>query len=282
RRSIRSKSVLSRPASYNSRSASRSISISPVPDEVTMRTKQKQRTAIAAIALIALTIAGIHAHAQAAPATYDIIIRNGHVIDGAGNPWYAADIGIRADRIAAIGNLSAAIAKQTLDAAGMVVSPGFIDMLGQSETSLLIDNRSLSKLSQGITTEITGEGWSIAPQNAQTLAPRKRELEHYHLNIDWTTLDGYFQRLEKLGTPQNIGTYVGATQVREAVIGEVDRAPSPQELEQMKALVAQAMCDGAFGLSTALIYPPGHYAKTEELIELAKVAGRYGGLYASH
>ena len=234
---------------------------------------------------IALTVACACAlSAQTAPggAPYDVIIRNGHIIDGAGNPWYAGDVGIRGDRVAAIGDLSHATAKQTIDASGLVVAPGFIDMLGQSETALLIDNRSLSKLSQGITTEITGEGWSIAPQNAQTLAPQKAMLDRYHLTVDWTTLDGYFQRLQKSGTPLNIGTYVGATQVREAVIGEVDRAPTATDLEQMKALVAQAMCDGAFGLSTALIYPPGHYAKTEELIELAKVAGQFGGLYASH
>jgi N-acyl-D-amino-acid deacylase len=254
--------------------------------EVEMRSERGEiaiwRKALFGVVLAGVSISGTGGQAQATPGSYDIIIRHGHVLDGAANPWFEADIGIRADRIVTIGNLSAAVATKTIDAAGMVVAPGFIDMLGQSEVALLIDNRSVSKISQGITTEITGEGWSIAPQNAQTLAPRKPEFEHYHLNADWTTLDGYFQRLEKQGTPLNIGTYVGATQVREAVIGEVDRAPTPQELEQMKSLVGQAMCDGAFGLSTALIYPPGHYAKTEELIELAKVAGRYGGLYASH
>ncbi|MGA8556174.1 MAG: amidohydrolase family protein, partial [Candidatus Acidiferrales bacterium] len=163
-----------------------------------------------------------------------------------------------------------------------MVAPGFIDMLGQSETALLIDNRSLSKLSQGITTEITGEGGSISPQNGKTLEPLKPYLDHYHLMIDWTTLEGYFQRLEKNGTPINLGTYVGAAQVREAVIGDNDRAPTPAELGQMKVLVAQAMQDGALGISTALIYPPGHYAKTDELIELSKVAARYGGIYATH
>jgi PBP4 family serine-type D-alanyl-D-alanine carboxypeptidase len=215
-------------------------------------------------------------------APYDVVIKNGRIIDGSGNPWVSGDIGIRGDRIAAIGNLSDAKAQRTIDALGMVVSPGFIDTLGQSEFPLLIDNRSLSKLSQGITSEITGEGASIAPQNELTLASLKPFLDQYHVKVDWTTLDGYFQTLTRLGTPLNIGTYVGAAQVREAVIGDADRAPSAEELEKMKVLVEQAMKEGAFGISTALIYPPGHYAKTEELIELAKVASQYGGLYASH
>jgi N-acyl-D-amino-acid deacylase len=213
---------------------------------------------------------------------YDVIIRNGRILDGAGGPWYSDDIAISNDRIVAIGKLENTHAKRVVDATGRVVSPGFIDMLGQSETALLIDNRSLSKLSQGITTEITGEGGSIAPQNAKTLAPMKPFLDQYHLTIDWTTLDGYFRRLGKSGTPLNIGTYVGAAQVREAVIGDDDRAPSPVELEQMQSMVAEAMKDGALGVSTALIYPPGHYAKTEELIALAKVAGQYGGIYGTH
>ena len=213
---------------------------------------------------------------------FDILIKNGRIIDGTGNPWYWADVGIRGDRIAAIGRLQDAKAKKVIDASGLVVAPGFIDTLGQSETALLIDNRSLSKLSQGITSEITGEGGSIAPQDALTLAALQPSLEPYHLKVDWTDLRGYFQRLEKAGTPLNIGTYVGAAQVREAVLGDANRPPTPEELEKMKGLVAEAMQQGAFGMSTALIYPPGHYAKTEELIELAKVVSRYGGIYASH
>jgi dihydroorotase/N-acyl-D-amino-acid deacylase len=215
-------------------------------------------------------------------AGYDLLIRNGHIIDGAGNPWYAADIAVSGERIAAIGDLHDAHAKREIDAKGRIVAPGFIDMLGQSEVSLLLDNRSLSKLSQGITTEITGEGGSIAPQNAKTIEPQKPFLDHYKLSVDWTTLDGYFRRLEKQGTPLNIGTYVGSAQVREAVIGDDDRAPTPAELEQMKTLVEQAMKDGALGVSSALIYPPNIYAKTEELIAFAQVASQYGGLYATH
>jgi len=213
---------------------------------------------------------------------YDVLLKNGSIIDGSGNPWVSGDIAIRGDRIAAIGKLDGAHAKRVIDAKGLVISPGFIDMLGQSEVSLLIDNRSISKLAQGITTEITGEGGSIAPQTDLTLAPLQPALDQYKLKVDWTTLDGYFKRLEKQGTPLNIGTYVGAGQVREAVLGDVDREPTPAEMEKMKGLVAAAMQDGAFGISTALIYPPGHYAKTEELIALAKVAAKYGGIYGSH
>jgi N-acyl-D-amino-acid deacylase len=214
--------------------------------------------------------------------TYDVIIRNGRIIDGTGNPWVSGDIGVIGDRIAKIGDLANASAKREIDAHGLVVSPGFIDMLGQSEIAALVDNRCLSKLSQGITSEITGEGGSIAPQDELTLAALKPELDYFHLIADWTTLDGYFARLQKNQLAINLGTYVGAAQVREAVLGDVDRPPNADELEKMKSLVAQAMQQGAFGVSTALIYPPGHYAKTEELIELAKVASQYGGIYASH
>jgi len=225
----------------------------------------------------------LRAQESSAPsAAFDVIIRNGRIIDGAGNPWFRGDLGIRGGRIAAIGPLEKAAATRVIDATGLVVAPGFIDMLGQSEVALLIDHRALSKLSQGITTEITGEGGSAAPQSAATIAAIQPSLDPYHLKIDWSDLAGYFQRLEKNGTPLNLGTYVGAAQVREAVMGDVNRAPSAEELAKMKALVAEAMQQGAFGVSTALIYPPGHYAKTDELIELARVAAQYGGIYASH
>ena len=218
----------------------------------------------------------------AVASNYDLIIRNGHIIDGTGNPWYSADVAIAGDRVAAIGDLHDAHAPREIDAKGRIVSPGFIDMLGQSEMAMLLDNRSLSKLAQGITTEITGEGGSIAPQNEKTLAPLQPQLDHYKLTVDWTTLDQYARRLEKQGTPLNIGTYVGSAQIREAVIGDDDRAPTSAELQQMQALVEQAMKDGALGVSSALIYPPNIYAKTEELIALAKIASKYGGLYATH
>jgi N-acyl-D-amino-acid deacylase len=233
-------------------------------------------------ALFILSLAPVAIAQENQSNTYDVIIKNGEIIDGSGNPWVSGDVAIRGDRIVKIGKLNGTNARRIIDAHNLVVAPGFIDMLGQSEMALLIDKRSLSKLSQGITSEITGEGNSIAPQNALTLSELQPELDHYQLTVDWTTLDGYFTRLEKTGTPLNIGTYVGAAQVREAVLGDVDRAPTSDELEKMKALVAEAMQQGAFGVSTALIYPPGHYAKTEELIELAKVAGQYGGIYATH
>jgi PBP4 family serine-type D-alanyl-D-alanine carboxypeptidase len=160
---------------------------------------------------------------------YDVIIRNGKIIDGSGGPWAWGDIGIRGDRIAAIGKLVGAHGSKEIDAKGLVVSPGFIDMLGQSEQALLIDNRSLSKLSQGITSEITGEGGSIAPQNDKTLVELKPAMDHYNVTVDWTTLDEYYKRLQRQGTPLNIGTYVGAAQVREAVLGDVDRKPTAEE-----------------------------------------------------
>jgi N-acyl-D-amino-acid deacylase len=251
------------------------VSLAPDPDAA-------QQVAGQALGEIAAAAYDADLHTATSAGDYDLIIRNGHVIDGAGNPWYSADVAVSGDRIAAIGDLREAHAKRELDAKGRIVSPGFIDMLGQSEISLLLDNRSLSKLSQGITTEITGEGGSIAPQNEKTIAPMKPFLEHYKLSVDWTTLDGYFRRLEKQGTPLNIGTYVGSAQVREAVIGDDNRAPTPAELDQMKSLVEQAMKDGALGVSSALIYPPNIFAKTDELIALAQVASKYGGLYATH
>src|SRR5882724_6382880 len=163
-----------------------------------------------------LTLLPTACHSGAPAVDYDVLIRHGQIVDGSGGAPYAGDIAIRGDRIVAVGSFENAKAKREIDATGLAVSPGFIDMLGQSELSLLIDNRSQSKLSQGITSEITGEGGSIAPQNQLTIAPLKAVYEHYKLKIDWTTLDGYFRRLEKQGTPLNIGTYVGAAQVRQA------------------------------------------------------------------
>lgn len=214
--------------------------------------------------------------------SFDLIIRNGHIIDGTGSPWYAGDVAVRDGHIAAIGDLSRDSAKQVIDAHGMVVSPGFIDMLGQSELTILVDPRLPSKIYQGITTEITGEGESVAPLDSAMLAEDAPTYRHYGITADWRTLGQYFARLEKHGAGINIGTYVGATSVREMVLGYDDRAPTPDELRRMQDLVARAMEEGALGVSTALEYPPAPYAKTDELIALAATAARYGGIYATH
>ena len=218
----------------------------------------------------------------AAAAPYDVVIRNGHVIDGTGSPWYAADIGIRAGKIAAIGRLADAPAKRTIDARGMVVAPGFIDMLGQSEMTILVNPHLPSKIFQGITTEITGEGSSIAPLNDAILKADHITWEHYGVQPTWRTFRGYFARLRKQGMGINLASYVGATQVRRMVLGDDDRAPGPAELERMKALVRDAMREGAVGLSTSLQYAPAPYAKTGELIALAAEAAKFGGIYATH
>ena len=213
---------------------------------------------------------------------YDVLIRAGHVIDGTGSPWYLADVGIQNGRVAAIGRLEGASAKTVIDARGMVVAPGFIDMLGQSETSILVNPHLPSKIYQGITTEITGEGNSAAPLNDAILKADRASWEHYRITPGWTTFRQYFARIEKQGMGINLASYVGATQVRRMVLGDDNRAPSAAELDRMKALVAEAMRDGAVGLSTALQYAPAPYATTEELIALAKEAAQRGGIYASH
>src|SRR6185503_14783789 len=213
---------------------------------------------------------------------YDLLIKRGRIVDGSGRAGYVTDLAVKDDRIAAIGNLSQATAARVIDAQGLVVAPGFIDMLGQSETYLLIDPRAMSKVMMGVTTEITGEGESIAPINARQIKEQEDFLRRFNLTIDWRTLDEYFKRLEKQGSGVNLGTFVGATQVREYVIGYDDRQPTASELEEMKKLVADAMLDGALGLSTSLQYVPARFAKTDELVELAKVARQYGGIYATH
>jgi dihydroorotase/N-acyl-D-amino-acid deacylase len=214
--------------------------------------------------------------------SFDIVITNGHVIDGTGSPWYSGDIGVRAGKITAIGNLSEAPRAQTIDAHGEVVAPGFIDMLGQSELTILVDPRVPSKIYQGITTEVTGEGNSAAPLNDAIIQSDRSGYEHYHITPDWRTLGQYFARLEKQGIGINLASYVGATQVRRMVLGDDDKQPTPEQLEQMKELVRQAMRDGAVGVSTSLEYAPAPYAKTEELIALASEASKFGGIYATH
>jgi N-acyl-D-amino-acid deacylase len=228
-------------------------------------------------------LAAIHPlRAQAASQRFEIVITNGHIIDGTGSPWYSGDIGIRSGKIVAIGNLEDAQRTRTIDAHGMVVAPGFIDMLGQSELTILVDPRLPSKIYQGITTEITGEGGSSAPQNDALIRADQAGYDHYHLTPDWRTFQQYFARLEKQGMGINLASYVGATQVRRMVLGDDDKQPTPAQLDQMKELVRQAMREGAVGLSSSLEYPPAPYAKTEELIALASEAGKFGGVYATH
>jgi dihydroorotase/N-acyl-D-amino-acid deacylase len=224
----------------------------------------------------------LSAVAFAADAPFDLVITNGHIIDGTGSPWYSGDIGIRDGHIAAIGNLSAAARQRTVDAKGRVIAPGFIDMLGQSEMTILVDARLPSKIYQGITTEVTGEGGSAAPLNDAIIAEDRIGFEHYQINPDWRTFRQYFSRLEKQGMGINLASFVGATQVRRMVLGEADVQPAPEQLEKMKALVRDAMRDGAVGVSTSLMYAPAPYAKTEELIALASEASPFGGIYATH
>lgn len=236
------------------------------------------------LACLLLGLCPLLAAAVAPPAgaQYDLIIRHGHIIDGTGSPWYSADLAIKDGRIAAIGQLVGAHAKRSIDAHGMVVAPGFIDMLGQSETSVLVDPRLPSKIYQGITTEITGEGESIAPLNDSILKAMQPGLDHHHLKADWRAFDGYFARLRRQGIGINMGTYIGAATVREMVLGYDNRTPNAEQLKQMQALVAEGMRQGAMGLSTALQYAPAPYASTDELIALAQTASRYGGIYATH
>jgi dihydroorotase/N-acyl-D-amino-acid deacylase len=233
--------------------------------------------------LLILALIGCRAEPPA-PATppFDIVIENGHIVDGTGSPWYAGDVGIRAGMIAAIGRLASAPATRRIDAHGLVVAPGFIDMLGQSELTILVNPHLPSKIFQGITTEITGEGGSVAPLNDAIVKTDHVGYEHLKIAPDWRTLSEYFGRLEKQGVGINIATYVGATQVRRMVLGDDDRAPSPAELEQMKTLVREAMREGAVGVSTSLQYAPAPYATTEELIALASEAAALGGIYATH
>jgi N-acyl-D-amino-acid deacylase len=214
--------------------------------------------------------------------SFDVIIEHGHVIDGTGAPWYAADIGIRAGRIAAIGRLDHAVAQQRIDATGRVVAPGFIDMLGQSELTLLVDPTVPSKVFQGITTEITGEGNSVAPVNDLIAHEQAAEFQHLKITRDWTDFAGYFARLERQHIGINVASYMGATTAREMVVGYADRAATAEELIRMQGLVAEAMRQGAVGVSSSLEYAPAPYASTAELITLAKAAAEFGGIYATH
>ena len=215
-----------------------------------------------------------------ADAPFDVLLIDARVVDGAGNPWFRADVGLRGDRIAAVGRLAGREAHRTIDVAGRVVSPGFVDMMGQASLVLITDPASAeSKLRQGITTYLSGEGGSPAPQSDETLSsPPVIDGD----TLRWHRYSEYFAILESYGIPINVVHDVGLTQVRRVVLGEEDVAPTAEQLEQMKALVREGMEDGAVGVSTSLIYPPAIYASTDELVALSAVAGEYGGVYFTH
>jgi dihydroorotase/N-acyl-D-amino-acid deacylase len=234
---------------------------------------------------LAAAVLSAEAGAQRQASRFDVIITGGQIVDGTGAPWFRGDVGITGDRIAAIGRLSDAPAGTRIDATNLVVAPGFIDMLGQSEFNVLVDSRAASKITQGVTTEVTGEGSSIAPVSDRMLAEegRKMAFAQFGVTPDWRSLDDYFKRLEQRSHPAiNVGTFVGAGGIRNYVIGKDDRPATAAELDRMRQLVDQAMEHGALGLSTSLQYVPDRFASTDEIVELAKVAARHGGVYFTH
>jgi N-acyl-D-amino-acid deacylase len=224
----------------------------------------------------------LQANAQPTGAKYDVIVRGGTVYDGSGSKGVVADVAIAGDRIVAVGDLGAVTATRTIDARGMAVAPGFINMLSWATTSLLVDGRSQGDIRQGVTLEVFGEGWSMGPLNA----PMKKEMlarqEDIKYDIPWTTLAEYLEHLVTRGVSCNVASFVGATTVRINVLGYEDRRPTPDELDQMRQLVRASMQDGAMGVGSSLIYAPAFYADTQELVELCKVAAEHQGMYISH
>src|SRR5260370_29940665 len=240
---------------------------------------------LCALPVLAAVLPAAAVSALASPAAAldcDLLFAGGRVVDGTGAPWFRADVCVAGGRIAAVGQLGTARARRRIDASRLVVTPGFIDMLGQSEYNVLVDNRAASKITQGITTEITGEGSSVAPVNQRMIDEGKEVYAHYGVKPSWTTLREYWRAFERARPAINLGTFVGGGGVRNLVIGESERAATPAELQAMEKAVAQAMEDGAFGLSTSLQYVPDRFASTAEIIALAKVAARYGGSYITH
>jgi len=216
------------------------------------------------------------------PAAFDFVIRGGTVYDGTGAPGRRGDVGIRGDRIAAVGDLSDVAATTVIDAAGLAVAPGFINMLSWSTESMLVDGRSQGELREGVTTQIFGEGSSMGPLTPEMKQRAIEQMGDLKYDITWTTLSEYLRELEKRGVAQNVASFIGATTIREHVIGLEDKKPTPAQLDEMRALVRQEMEAGALGIGSSLIYAPAFYASTEELIELCKVAAQYHGKYISH
>jgi N-acyl-D-amino-acid deacylase len=219
---------------------------------------------------------------SAPPERYDLILENGRIVDGTGAPWFRGDVAVRGDRILAMGDLHGAVAKERIDVQDHIIAPGFIDMLGQSTVALLVDPRAESKLRQGITTELAGEGRSIAPMSPGLSAVFENWMKRYELRVDWTDLAGYWKRFRAARPAINLGTIVGAAQVRALVMGFGEGPPTPLQLLRMQVEVRKQMRQGAFGLGSALIYPPGRYATTDELVALAQAAAGWGGIYATH
>ncbi len=240
----------------------------------------KKRSFCSLVFFFALSLLAARSYGQ--QGRFDFLITGAQIVDGTGAPWFVGDVGIVGDRIAAMGDLHDATAKQRVDASGLVVAPGFIDVQGQSEFNLLVDNRAASKITQGVTTEITGEGTSIAPLNDRLLEDLKDSANKYGVKLDWRSVDEYLNRLDRVQPAINLGTFVGAGGIRTYVFGKDNRPATPAELDQMRQQVAQAMEQGAFGLSSALEYVPDVFASTDELVELVKVARSYGGVYFTH
>ena len=240
--------------------------------------KTKLQKTFAAILILVLSLA---ASAQTQTQSFDVIIKGGTVYDGTGRPGVKADVGIKGDRIVVVGNLNRAAAPTIVDAKGLAVAPGFINMLAHSESSLIVDPRSLSEIKQGVTTQIFGE-LSMGPLNDQMKRRLREQQGDVKFDIEWTTLAEYLQYLEKRGISQNVASFIGAATIREYVIGLEDKPPTPAQLDQMRELVRREMEAGALGITTALIYPPAFFAKTDELIELCKVAAKYQGKYTVH
>lgn len=239
----------------------------------------RSRLALALLPVAVLLLAGVN---LGQPPHYDFILSSARIVDGSGSPWFVGDVGVVDDRIAAIGDLQQASAAKRVNAAGLVAAPGFIDVQGQSEFDILVDNRAASKITQGVTTEITGEGTSIAPMNDFMRKDSEDAAKRFGVALDWSSLADYFRHFERTKSAINLGTFVGAGGVRSFIVGSDDRPATPAELEQMRQVVGQAMKEGAFGLSTALQYVPGTFASTDEVVELAKMARQWGGVYFTH